>query len=268
MELIAWEEFAKAFASFSTGSQRILRRWIYGFLPTQRRLYRHNTSTNDLCPVCTTSEETDTHFLLCQGAGSWEDYLFQPLATMLHKHPATHWVDNAILTNLRRFLNQKPPRVPHPWIQSPMDAQSVLGWENCFRGLFSTTWISKQNQSASHGSRLVTKIIKCIFHAVVQRWNTRNHQLHQHTADHHEVKDRLKAKMTALYELKDHVLPGDKAIFSIPLQNMLEKTVKTQKVFLKQHTSLVQRSVQQQRSKLIRQHQDIATFFHSTSSSS
>ena len=264
IHMIAWDEFAKAFSSFSSGSQRIIRRWLYGFLPTQRRLHRTNTSTNSLCPICNHSEETDLHFLLCQGAESWEESLFQPLSTILRKHPATHWVDNALLINLRRFLNQQHPRSPSEWIQPAVNSQSILGWELSFRGLFSKSWIHKQNQAAHHGSRLLVKIITCILHSIVTRWHTRNHCLHRKSPDHHEIKDRLRVKIIALYELQDKVLPGDRGIFSIPLDTMLQANIKTQQVFLKQHTSLVQKSAQQQRSQLIRQHPDIATFFRPT----
>ena len=60
---IAWKEFAQAFKSFSPGHQRILRRWIYGFLPTQQRLFRNGTSNSELCPICRQVTETDQHFL-------------------------------------------------------------------------------------------------------------------------------------------------------------------------------------------------------------
>ena len=36
---IAWKEFTQAFQSFPLGQQYIIGQWLYGFLPTQRRLF-------------------------------------------------------------------------------------------------------------------------------------------------------------------------------------------------------------------------------------
>ena len=82
---IAWNEFAQALKSFTTNHQRILRRWIYGFLPMQQRLHRNGTSSSPMCPNCQQHVETDEHFLTCGGASSWQEYLLNPLDALFHK---------------------------------------------------------------------------------------------------------------------------------------------------------------------------------------
>ena len=57
MREIAWSEFDRAFNKLTTGTQRIIRRWMFGYLPTQRRLARYKQS------LPTTQRETVRHHM-------------------------------------------------------------------------------------------------------------------------------------------------------------------------------------------------------------
>lgn len=266
---INWEAFEKAFATFSPSSQRILRRWLYGFLPTQRRLHRNGTSPDDLCPRCSQVPETDAHFLQCQGALSWSQYLFHPLEALCLKMKVTHWFEHAITLNLIRYLDNRPPLYPHPTVTTCVTNQHHIGWVNCFFGLFSNQWISAQNRVHDNGFKCLKSIIHLLLNAVLQRWNERNSLLHQTSSNTEtETHKRLAAKITALYECKDKVLPGDRHLFSKPLSELLSQTTSQLQLFVQNNTSIIRSSLRQQDLAIQRQHRPITAYFPPSNSTS
>lgn len=260
---IAWLEFHRAFQSLTMAQQRTARRLIYGFLPTQRRLFRNNTTPSPYCPHCHVEEETDLHFLKCGGASTWSDNLFKPLEALFHKYKATHWIQQSIRGNLQRFLDGNNPRIYDPWIQTPTTSQTNISWHFCFLGMFSKTWIHKQDRTTTHktGSRLITKIARLLLTATIDRWNQRCNALHKTTNNSNETQNRLHTKITALYMLKDRVLPGDRRIFHMDLPNLLLKSNKYLEMFILHNTPIIKASISQQKRNTQRQHRDIATYF-------
>ena len=262
---IAWKEFARALSSLPLGQQRIIRRWIYGFLPTQLRLHRYKSATSPTCPLCQSHPETDNHFLTCGGADSWQDTLFLPLEKICRKHHATHWVEHTITTNLIHTLQRTTPRTQNPWIQPAFDTQQQLGWSNALYGIFGKAWIRKQNESRPHnpnGSTFITAVIKTIFVAIVGRWNERNQYLHRKQQHCDEIHHRVSAKVRALYECQPLVLLSDQIIFSTPLHELLLRPTKTLQLFVEQNERIIKQSIKTFHHSLARQHHDISSYFH------
>ena len=195
---IAWPEFSRAFNSFPANHQRFLRRWLYGFLPTQRRLHRYGDCPSPTCPKCQQSNETDHHFLTCGGVNDWSATLFDPLEQLCRKLQASHWVETTITLNLIHCICNSPPTATNAWIEPAFSSQSRIGWINAFYGIFSTDWITFQNKGpVQNGSKLVTRIIHLIFTAIIECWNHRNTLLHKSTPDN-ETRSRLITKVRAL----------------------------------------------------------------------
>lgn len=263
---IAWPEFAAAFKSLSNSQQRIFRRWMYGFLPTQKRLHRYGNSPDDLCPVCHGHVETDLHFIHCGCAESWTKSLFEPLRHICNKLKATHWVETSIHQNLTQYLNTQDPIYPDPWIRMATLSQTEIGWKNCFYGFYSKQWIANQNAANPNhsGSRLLVKIIRVTMEAVVTRWHARNDQLHQSTQPDtpSETRKRLTTKLTALYSCEQDTLPGDRQIFKVPLETMILKPNKHIKLFIEQNQPIIKQSIKQQQQRILRQHKDISSYFN------
>ena len=95
---------------------------------------------------------------------------------------------------------------------------------------------------------------------MINRWNSRNHQLHQHSI-RDELKTRLTSQLKALYALKNKLLASDRTIFDIPLNTLLTKSPRTIQLFIDQHKPIVKQSVYQQQKLTQRQHHDIASYF-------
>ena len=254
MSNIAWLEFDRAFKSLPTGTKRTIRRWIFGYLPTQRRLARYKQSPSALCPTCRQHDETDMHFLTCGGSTSWQTYLFEPMKQLFHKLGIHSTLDSYIASRLRSFLDHGP-------IDDSL--QLEIGWNAIFTGLFNNSWIEYINQHTNPptGSALVTKLIRLILTAVAERWNIRCHQLHQTQQPIPETKARLINQVQALYMCQHDVLKQDRHIFAIPLTDMIQRSTTYLKGFITQYGKLIKRSIRLQQDQIKRQHRDISTYF-------
>ena len=257
--LVAWKEFSRALLSFSVAHQRTIRRWIYGFLPTQKRLFRYMTCPSPLCPRCRRTTETDNHLLKCGGDTDWHDHLFTPLERLCHKHTISPWIETHLTKNLRNYLNSQPPLTDTNNID-----QHLIGWSAAFYGIFSTQWITLQNNynpSRPNGSSVLTSIIKLIFRAIIQRWHHRNQTLHSNSHTTPELHQRVICQVRGLYACCNDVLPSDRQIFSVPLELMIQKPTRTLQLFVEQNKDIVKQSVKLQQRTLQRQHRDIASYF-------
>ena len=131
-------------------------------------------------------------------------------------------------------------------------------------GIFSTVWITHQNDSRPHypnGSTLITAIIKTIFSAIITRWEGHNQQLHRQQSSTTEVRNRLATQIRALYACQSKVLPLDRFIFSIPLSLILLKPVTILQLFIDQNQPIVTDSIKGYQMLILRQHRDIRTYF-------
>ena len=255
VDTIEWRTFGKAFRKLKPGHQRIIRRWMYGYLPTQRRLHRYNPHISNLCPLCRTQIETDHHFLICGGSDTWEDTLFVPIETLCRKYKqrifCSHFLDNT-----RSFIRGLPT--------NPALKQSSLGWTTIFYGLLHTEWETIHQQTSSIDDSLLdflTQLVSIILKAIVDRWKLRNQTLHHTEADTPEVRQRLITQIKALYECHDRVLPTDRVIFQTPLTELLQSSTRTMQLFMQQNKTLVKHSIKLYQAQQQRQHRDIASYF-------
>ena len=261
---ILWRSFSSDFHKLSSSQQRIIRKWVFGFLPTQRRLHRYSDCSSPLCPKCRLSPETDHHFLTCGGATSWSEHLFQPLKRLHRRQQITPWVFQTITSNLKNYINQTPPSCPNQWIAPAYDSQTTIGWSSCFYGLFSPTWARQHNLSKPtrpNGASVLTQIVTIIFQALVHRWHERNAQLHNNT-EQDETRSRLANKIRALYDCYDKVLASDRVILSTPIHDILTRSNQQLQLFILHNTPIIKHSIRCQKELITRQHRDIASYFH------
>ena len=247
---IAWDEFERAFRSLSTGSKRIIRRWMFGYLPTQYRLARYKQSNSSLCPVCKQHDETDVHFLICGGSKSWHDNFFNPLERLCQTSTNNQQLANTFRTGTRMFLDGRTP---------PYSVQSDIGWTAAFSGLLTSEWIT--TYEIQNGSHFLTKLVKLLLSAVITRWKERCNLLHKPGKDTNEQRMRLQHTIRTLYSCKNDVLQQDREIFSLPLQQLLLSPTPSLRLFITQFKSIIKQSTRKQRELVRRQHKDISTYF-------
>ena len=242
LKSIAWDEFSRAFRSLSPSHKSTVRKWIFGYLPTQRRLAKYNNCQSATCPQCQQQDETDLHFLICGGSESWQDCLIQPIQRICHQHKPHPVFESLLVTQVQRFLNGEP---------NETTPQSELGWQAAFAGFLSQDWIPLTRNT--QGSTTLTKIIKIILSAIAVRWKQRCHLT--------ESRRRVQHQIRTLYGCKDLVLQQDQQIFSTPLHEILQCPTYTLKAFISQFKPIIKQSIQMQSKQTKRQHRDIATYF-------
>ena len=255
LDSIAWTEFNRAFQSSSHGHKRTIRKWLFGYLPTQRRLHRYKLSPSDLCPICQLHPETDTHFLTCGGSVSWQIQLFDPLEQFFHKSQIPQTFGTALVQQMHRYLNRQPPG---------LTVQSTIGTKAMFNGLFHQDWIALYNRQSTYplGHVIISKIIRIILSAIVQRWRSRCLTLHQKNDNNNiETRTRLHHTIRALYSCRPYMLQQDTHILDTPLNQLLQQSTLALRVFVSQYKSLIKQSIQLQKKQTKRKHKDIATYF-------
>ena len=255
LDSIAWTEFNRAFQSSSHGHKRTIRKWLFGYLPTQRRLHRYKLSPSDLCPICQLHPETDTHFLTCGGSVSWQIQLFDPLEQFFHKSQIPQTFGTALVQQMHRYLNRQPPG---------LTVQSTIGTKAMFNGLFHQDWIALYNRQSTYplGHVIISKIIRIILSAIVQRWRSRCLTLHQKNDNNNiETRTRLHHTIRALYSCRPYMLQQDTHILDTPLNQLLQQSTLALRVFVSQYKSLIKQSIQLQKEQTKRKHKDIATYF-------
>ena len=181
------------------------------------RSARYKQSQSALCPMCNTIKETNLHFLTCGGSNFWKPILLSPMEHLLHTQQAHDHFASLLLANTKSFLNGRAVT---------QQLQSDIGWQACFMGLFDQRWIELQNQTSNlqNGSTLITKTIKIFLSAVVTKWKDRCSYLHRTTnTATTETRQRLQDKIRLLYTFKADVLPQDRQIFNLPLQELIQQ---------------------------------------------
>ena len=152
--------------------QIVIHWWMFGYLPTQRRLVHYQQAHSPLCPLCNNCNETDLHFLTCGGSESWNDSLLSPLKLLCHKQQACNALTSQLISNTRRFLDGQP---------TDLTIQSNIGWSALFTGLFNRQWIELQQtySTPQYSSHMTTQLIKLFLTAVATRWKDCNAHLHK-----------------------------------------------------------------------------------------
>ena len=130
-------------------------------------------------------------------------------------------------------------------------------------GLFNQSWIELQNRTKEpqNGSTLLTKTIKIFLSVVVTKWKDRCSHLHRTTTTITKNRQRLQDKIRLLYTFQPDVLPQDRQIFNLPIQEMLQQPNTSLQLFILQFQPMIKRSIGLQTAQTQRHHRDIATYF-------
>jgi hypothetical protein len=132
---IDWDLQHKALSTFSDADQRRILKFVHGWLPTNRRLFREGIKHSPKCILCDHLEENSDHILICTH-DSLESIRLQ-LVTYLCKDTNNH--GNAELNNILELAIQECPHnkkwIPiisetSPSLQHCILQQSQLGWSH------------------------------------------------------------------------------------------------------------------------------------------
>lgn len=227
MDRMDWEAQYKASMHFSTNTQRMLHKYIHGWLPTGNHMHRRYNSENR-CPMCTKPENGD-HMILCTGQAEEKNIFKKQMNQMLKKYNTEPGLQGAIMRIM--FSPEEVYTYDEMHIERVVQEQTRIGRQNLWKGFLTQTWRDVQEQwyrdknyGVQHtGSLWAKTVIQEIFGFVVDTWARRNKALHDST-NSNPTREHLSKQIRTLYnKYRDtpEVLP---CLYKYKLERLLRKS--------------------------------------------
>ena len=179
-------------------------------------------------------------------------YSFHTTRTSFHKQKLLSTLESYTVRQLQWLIDNPTYSVT---LQEDLEGFAI------FSGIFHTAWISFFEQHLPNNcvSSLLVKIIKIILQAVADWWISRNNTLHTKDKQTTETRDRFQHQIRILHSCRDSVLEQDRQIFTIPVQDLLQKSTSYLKMFIQHYKPIIKQSIRLQQDETKRQHRDIST---------
>jgi hypothetical protein len=191
---IHWEVQKKALHSYNDRDQQRILKFVHGWLPTGKHLFREEQCESPRCLLCDALEETNDHLLDC--SNDRQRASAQEIITYLWKDVHDHG-DSELSNLLEMALQHSSHRewVPYPGDISPalhccVRQQSAIGWHHLYKGRIAkgmieymeTHYRNLQLDSKRYtGERWGKKLIQKLWDGVLKLWQQRNDMIHNAT---------------------------------------------------------------------------------------
>jgi hypothetical protein len=135
---IHWEVQKKALHSYNKRDEQRLLKYVHGWLPTKKHLFREAQCNSPRCLLCEALEEMNDHLLECNNER--QQATGQEIITYLWKDVQDH--GDSELSNLLEMTLQNPsqwewapsPDDISPALQNCVKQQSDIGWHHLYKG--------------------------------------------------------------------------------------------------------------------------------------
>lgn len=238
-------------------TQRIrILKYIHGWLPTNARLHRHDSSIPIVCRSCDSAPETNFHFLCCP-----DDRRTSLWAKFHHDfrlHLTRTCTDPSLIPILCQGVRvwawtETPPILPQLAVKNGpyerfFSSQTRIGWLHFLKGRWSSSLLDIQyayrvaHRKGPTVEMWAYKLIHKIWTFVDELWTMRNDVQHAVDTDLGLTTDRLCVQIETVYALSEHLPAVDQTLFSQPIAQVLslpvayqQHWVTTQQAYLNQH---------------------------------
>ena len=245
----------QSFGKFYQRLQPALRvqhfKLVHDLLPLGTRRYREAPIKDDmlkLCPCCQQHEETTTHFLRCSRNPCFHTSLqtlksdictsdVHPLRYILSSG-VHHWSTSD--TPFFPLLSQYPPHFQTE-LPRAISSQLDIGWDNCLKGFFSTSWstiaeldmVTGRKDSRLGASRLKS-IHQAFFDHTRRMWLSRNSVLHsKDDASLLSIRSAEAAEIQYFHSRPHLLRLGDQHYCNRPLSALLSSNPATRRRWLR-----------------------------------
>lgn len=198
------------------------------------------------------------HFLRCHSRRTWQTALLRDLQRILlfPTCPRLHQVLMEAVLSVFRNIEPAPPFGEIPSIQSVVQSQKSIGWDNMLYGHFSFHWARHQqeyleatNKQSVHlnGSMWQQRIVLVLWKHIHQNWLDRNNDLHgaDHATREAVLVAQAQAEILELYGQRHLVLPRGRDLFypSLAHHFTAEPTSRGLRQWLLTYKSLILKSI-------------------------
>ena len=288
-QTIDWDAYSKSYSSYPR-SRKFFSQFGWKKLPCGGRLHSREARFDDRCPSCLQPDESDDHLFQCLHTDrqQWRAAFLRGITDHL-----TAFLDPELIDMIRlglqgyfrdnftalhsRFPDPRPSTVgADSDCQSTSDvyillrqAQDAIGWDHFLRGKMSMDWSRLQYKYAARHNFLKESknwqhwLLTYMTSQSYTLWCARNRKRHgsDGRSQRRTQLDQTKRDVSALYELKDMVLPRDRDLFSASLEIHLLQPLDHLRNWLSINKELIQSSARTASAQMRAKTKDIHTYF-------
>ena len=256
---IDWDSFSSVYTKY-TRTRTFFHKFGWKQLPVGSLLHEWRFCHDHRCPSCSSDLEDDDHLFQCEhhARASWRSSLFRQILNRFES-----FLDPTLLVIIRigltsYFTDCHPDfhlHFPEGYSTTPyaqlIDQQSQIGWGHFLRGKLSYEWGTLQHIHASRynlhseSKGWIPTLIRLFASESFRLWELRNGCRHGTDASSRAFAsaELAKRQLTALYSLKEQMLPQDRIIFRSSLATHLTETTQQIRSWITHNTKLISTSV-------------------------
>jgi hypothetical protein len=268
-EDIDWNLFSTTYTKLANNQRRTLTKFLHGWLPTNAHAGRAtNTLTQNTCPLCRETEETNPHFLECRNDQQlWEDAIQQIFAAS--PHPAA----TPLIHILHSTLNHPNENIPDPPDDLPLhlyplyNAQHKIGFNQLVKGRWSKQWIEHYDQltQTDQGLKWASSILRELWKAVLEKWKRRctaAHQENETTTDTaHKMAD---TQIDLIYDSFPQIDTVDRRLLQRPSEEIKKLPLKQKRAWIRRTQPHITESLQRAKTRQQMNTRPLTAYFATT----
>ena len=141
MNTINWDALGGGQDKFTIGKQRMLHKYIHGWLPTGDHM-KHRYKIHSPCPHCQ-EPETSQHLTSCLSQLDYQKKFYLDLARKLRDWNTEPGLARLFLQMLQGETQEYHSTESGEWIQQLLEEQHMIGRINIWKGFITQTWGDK-----------------------------------------------------------------------------------------------------------------------------
>lgn len=232
------------------------------WLATGTQLEKYG-STSKYCHLCN-EPETNVHLFTCPNRKCVRDKFFESLRKRYEKSPVELRMTNEIISALVNWIeNRTDSNIPEHLMH-----QSTIGWELFIRGFQSVNIARHYDKNNVEKKRIgdswQADVCYCVTEALYDIWKERNQQIHQINPETEKTRaqEEVISQVKYLYGMKNQMSVNDaNEIFSLPLDRRLLLSIESNKEWIRQNRTYINKRIQQWKDRARNHLQDIRKFF-------
>ena len=202
---------------------------LHAISPTGHIAHRNNHLLPHACPSCSHPFETNQHIMICEhpSRAQWRQQTISKIIQYSEGVADPYLVD-ILRDGLSRFHRQLEPINPaHYPTQYTLliTSQNAIGWEHIYRGRWSVSWQTLQDEHITRSPRPVIRNVagkslllglgRLLIDQWLHLWKLRNDDRHGADNQCHSIlrESTLHAAIHELYTYRLQVCPNDRKIF-------------------------------------------------------
>jgi hypothetical protein len=237
VEQIDWFVHGRALKGLPPTMKKTTIQCIHKWLPTNAHPGRAHPEQQQVCLLCETEAETNTHYLECnhpEATKYWTDSI-PKLKEMMKKRNTDPVLQELLISAVTEWRTTESPEptkyIPRKY-RAMFEEQTQIGWTHVLKGRLSIKWVQLHEYLRSKdlpeaGENWAIGIMKGIWMTHYHYWKRRSKIQHGDIPANALAKKRvtLTSQIHNLYRHKEHLDSYDRAILNRPVSELLKESV-------------------------------------------